>query len=439
MSPVARIQSLFAHPGVRRYVANSGWLMLEQALRAGLNIVVGVYVARYLGPEQYGVFNYIVAIALLGAVAARLGLDGILLRELIARPEENGRDLGAVFWTMNAGAVGASILVLLVLASGLTNQGSIWFTVLVLPIILVQPLCVVDFYCQSKVRAMVPAICRIIVMIASAILKVVAIAYGADLMSFFVITAIEQLILAASYIVAALTISIPRFWLQFSKPRALDLLKSAWPLLLHGIAFTLYIRINLVILGLVLDEKAVGLYSAASRVYDAWTAVVYVLATSMSPALLNARARSAELYHERLILLTKALFWSSAGLTAAIAFGGRELIILTFGPAFIDAYASLVILMAASAFIAMGSVSARYLIFEGREKGIVARTALAATVNVAGSLIMTPLLGVNGAALALLLASAVSNYGFDYLNPLDRELVRIKNTSLLFFLYPIRR
>nr|WP_022854515.1 oligosaccharide flippase family protein [Thermodesulfatator atlanticus] len=81
------IYSLARHPGFRRYFANTSWLFVEKFLRLGVGFFVGVWVARYLGPERYGLLSYAQAFAGLFTAIASLGLDGILVRELVKYPE----------------------------------------------------------------------------------------------------------------------------------------------------------------------------------------------------------------------------------------------------------------------------------------------------------------------------------------------------------------
>ena len=54
-------------PGLRQVISNIAWLFTDQILQMGLGLVVGLWVARYLGPEQYGLLNYALALELLEA------------------------------------------------------------------------------------------------------------------------------------------------------------------------------------------------------------------------------------------------------------------------------------------------------------------------------------------------------------------------------------
>ena len=98
------ISSARSHAGFRRYAANTSYMFAEQILRIFTGLFVGVYVARYLGPEQFGIYSYATAfVALFGAIA-RLGLDSIMVRELINYPQERNVYLGTGFWLKLVGS-----------------------------------------------------------------------------------------------------------------------------------------------------------------------------------------------------------------------------------------------------------------------------------------------------------------------------------------------
>ena len=88
----SRLRTVLAHPGFRRYAGNGLWVLLEQAMRGVLGVVVGVCVARYLGPGAFGTFAYVLSIIALIAAAARLGLDAVLVRNLVHREGEGPAD-----------------------------------------------------------------------------------------------------------------------------------------------------------------------------------------------------------------------------------------------------------------------------------------------------------------------------------------------------------
>ena len=52
------MSNFFALPGFRKYFANTSWLLGERILRIPVSLLVGIYVARYLGPERFGLLSY---------------------------------------------------------------------------------------------------------------------------------------------------------------------------------------------------------------------------------------------------------------------------------------------------------------------------------------------------------------------------------------------
>src|SRR3982751_723933 len=86
------------YPGIQKITANLGWLSIDYVVRLAGGIVVGAWVARYLGPVDFGQFNYCLAIIALVSAPAGLGLEGILGRDLIRMPDQEGKLLGTSFF-----------------------------------------------------------------------------------------------------------------------------------------------------------------------------------------------------------------------------------------------------------------------------------------------------------------------------------------------------
>src|SRR4051812_2749470 len=137
----------------RLVLVNSAWLIADKVVRLGLGLVVWVWLARHFGPATFGVWNYAIAfVALFGAFAS-LGLDGVVVRELVREGSEPGAVLGtALGLRVAAGIASASVAVL---AAYTLRQGE-W-----LPIVLVafnaatlvlQSSQVVDFHFQARMR-----------------------------------------------------------------------------------------------------------------------------------------------------------------------------------------------------------------------------------------------------------------------------------------------
>ena len=80
--------------GVRRVIHNMGWLLLDRVGRLGAGVLIGAWVARYLGPAQFGLLSFAVAVVSLFATVAYLGLDQLVVRELVANPDQKYELIG---------------------------------------------------------------------------------------------------------------------------------------------------------------------------------------------------------------------------------------------------------------------------------------------------------------------------------------------------------
>ena len=52
------MSNFFTLPCFRKYFANTSWLLGERILRIPVPLLVGIYVARYLGPGRFGLLSY---------------------------------------------------------------------------------------------------------------------------------------------------------------------------------------------------------------------------------------------------------------------------------------------------------------------------------------------------------------------------------------------
>ena len=94
------IRQAFKSPVVKRYLLNTSWVMAEQVFRIISAVFVGIYIARYLGPENFGILSYSLSIAAFVMAISRLGMDAVLVRELVNKPERHSQLLGTAFWLM---------------------------------------------------------------------------------------------------------------------------------------------------------------------------------------------------------------------------------------------------------------------------------------------------------------------------------------------------
>ena len=99
MALVSSFRILWANTTAQNRVwSNIGWLFADRLVRQGLGLLVLIWMARYLGPAQFGLLNYAAAYVALVWSFTDLGLSSIVVRNLVKKPNEMPATLGAAFF-----------------------------------------------------------------------------------------------------------------------------------------------------------------------------------------------------------------------------------------------------------------------------------------------------------------------------------------------------
>ncbi len=400
----------------------------------GTGLFVGVWLARYLGPEQFGLFNFAAAfVGLFGAIAG-LGLQGIVVRDIVrntAGKEETlgtaavlqfiagllayGLIIGTIFW-LRPDDVMAKVLVAILGSTMLFKASEVaiyWFESQVLSKYIV--------WVQNGSFLVFAAI------------KVVLILNEAPLTA-FAWTTMAEAFLVGLLMLIMLGLRGPKLRkLCFTVSRVKTLLRDSWPLLLSGIAIMIYMKIDQIMLGQMLGYEAVGIYSAAVRISEVWYFIPMMIVASVFPAILEAKKISEAQYYQRLQQLYDLMVWLSVGIALPMTFLSTFVVTLLFGEPFAESGAVLAIHIWAGVFVFLGVASGKWFLAENRQVLSFQRTALGAAVNVLLNFLLIPNFGYIGAAVSTVISQAMAALLFDAVQPVTRGmfLMKIKSMNLL--------
>lgn len=421
------LRALQNHQGFRRYAANTSWMMGEKILRMFVGLFVGIWVARYLGPEQFGLLSYAQSLVFLFVAIAKLGLDGILVRELVKEESDKDELLGTAFWLKLIGAL--LILPVLWLAVQLTSNDN--YTNLMVFIIasaaIFQSFNVIDFYYQSRVESKYVAWANSMSLGLSSAIKIALILSEAPLIAFALMVSFDALVLAVGLIYFYKVSSHEKlFSWSFNTKTAKKLLKESWPLILSGLLVSVYMKIDQVMLKEMMNAEAVGQYSAAVRLSEAWYFVPMVIANSLFPAIINAKKESEELYLQRMQRLYTFMVWLAIGIALPITFLSGWLIEFLYGSAYHQAAGVLVVHLWAGVFVFLGVVSGKWLVVEGLTIIAMRRVLLGVIINISLNLLLIPSHGILGAAAAILASQIFAAFLYDAIDPKTKSQFNIK-------------
>ena len=416
-----------------KYFKNTSWLFGEKILRMIVGLFVGIRVARYLGPEQFGLFSYAQSFVGLFTAIATLGLDGIVIRELVKDESRRDELIGTAFWLKLMGAF--AVLAVLAIAVNFTSNDH--FTNILVFIIasatIFQSFNVVDMYFQSKVMGKYIVYANVFSLLLSSLVKVALILYDAPLIAFAWTIVFDSFILACGFLYFYIKnhLNINLLHVRFEKSTAVSLLRDSWPLILSGMVIAIYMKIDQVMIKEMMNSEAVGQYAAAVRISEAWYFIPMVIASSLFPAIINAKKQSEELYHARLQKLYNLMVWMAIAIALPMTFLSDWVIHLLYGNQYNQAGSVLMIHIWTGVFVFLGVAFSGYLTAENLTKKSFYRTFFGAVLNIGLNIILIPKYGISGAAIATLISQFTANYLYDIF---DRDLHhQLKMKTISFF------
>lgn len=409
---LAKLKSLKQHQGFMKYFKNTSWLFGEKILRMIVGLFVGIWVARYLGPEQFGLFAYAQSFVGLFAAIATLGLDGIVVLELVKDDSRSDELIGTAFWLKVMGAI--AVLLILVIAVRFTSNDS-YTNVLIFIIAsatIFQSFNVIDMYFQAKVMSKYVVFANMISLFISSLVKIALILIHAPLIAFACVVLFDSFVLAVGYIYVYrknnLTFNIKQ--LKFKSEVAISLLKDSWPLILSGMVVAIYMKIDQVMIKEMLDDNAVGQYAAAVRLSEAWYFLPMVISSSLFPAIINAKKISEELYYKRLQRLYDMMVWMAIAIALPMTFLSDWIVDLLYGSKYSETDGVLMIHIWAGVFVGLGVAASKWVINENLIKNASLRTTIGAILNIILNYFFIKMYGIEGAALATLISYFFVNY-----------------------------
>lgn len=403
----------------------------------GLLMVVSIFVARYLGPENYGILSYAISLASLFAIATHMGLSGLAVRELVNQPDEHEELMGTIFGIKLTGGIIAMVAFLaFIFATGDINEVEFWVLLVVSGTILLKPFEVFDFWFQAKVKAKYSSIVRAISTIILSAIKIGLVVLGAQLLAFagaYLFQAILITILFVYFFKKEANISLKKW--KFKLLRAKELLGQGWMIMLGAIFAMVYIKIDQVMIRWLVDAEEVGIYSVAAKLSEAWYFIPTVIVASLFPKLLELQKKDEAQFKVRLQHLFDFLFVMALTLAIIVTFISEPAINLLYGVEFGKSAVILSIHIWAGLFIFMRAVFSKWILVEDAIAFSMITQGSGALVNILLNLILIPLHAGIGAAIATILSYAMASYFSLFFYKKSRPIFWMMTKSLFF---PIR-
>ncbi|MDX9750645.1 MAG: flippase [Flavobacteriales bacterium] len=415
--------------GFRKYLTNTSWLLMERVVRLVVVLFTGILVARSLGPELFGQLNYATGFVGLFFALATMGLDEIVVRDLVRRPGRRDELLGTAAVIKLAGSM--LLVVLLLVATMLKDMDGLTASIIVVVgcAELLRPFGVIDWYFMAQVRSrdtVVVQMAQVFISAAAKIAIALAVLRGMlparDALILFAWTyMLENAALAVGYALRYMRDGATlRAW-RYSRRMAGFLLKQSWPLVIYGMALYVQARIDQVMIfdvlrgrvGAAAANEEVGQYSNALKMIEALGFLPVIVQRSLAPAITRAKARSAELYGDRLVNQYRLMFLLFLLTSVPLYFIAEPLMVFLYGEAFRPAGHLLSLFAIRLLFTNMGVAKASFITNESLFKYALLTAVVGAGLNVGMNYFLIPPFKAIGAIWSTIGSFAVSIFIMD--------------------------
>lgn len=394
----------------RDMAKNALWIVGSSVVNMALGLVVTAVTARYFGPAEFGRFNYALAIVVLFTAFSTLGLETLTVRSLVTGDQEQGVVLGtSLILRLIGGLVltGISLGTVLVLEP---DDRGVWVIVALLSLMMVfRAGDVVDYWFQSRLKARIGGVIRILSYAIASSLKVLLVVFGGTMYQFAAIYSLDALLVGIAFMIAFrhLNRGAPRW--RWNLGYAKHILSRSWYVMLSGLMGTVYMRVDQVMLGTMLPDKtALGVFAAAVALSTMWYFIPLALISSVNPGIMRASKEDKTLYVRRVQDLYTMVAWMGVGFCLMFVVLADVIVWIIYGSAYAGAAGILRVSVVAGLFATLGSARASWLICEGLQKYSLVYSTGGAVINVLLNLALIPRMGGYGAAIATVSAQVAS-------------------------------
>jgi polysaccharide transporter, PST family len=419
---------------LRTIIANTGWLFGDRILRMGAGLVVGVWVARYLGVQQYGLFNYALAFVTLFTPVFTLGLDDVVTRHLVHKSSNSDELLGSTFWLKLVGGIVSVLLAVgCTVFLGESEPLKIWLVVILAMAGIFRASDTIELWFQSQVQSKYSVIAKNTAYLVNTLIKIALILTNAPLLSFAWVT-LAEFAMSAIGLAIIYQVKVSSIWLwKWDFSTAKRLLKESLPLIFSGFAILIFMKIDQIMLGQMIGNTEVGIYSAAVRISEIWYFIPTTIVSSVAPSIYKAKEESESLYYKRIAQLLRLLGCIALAISIPMTFLSGNIIMGMFGSKFAEAGPILAVHIWTSLFVFMGVATAPWFIAEGLNNVSLGKTLLGAILNVILNFWLIPEYKGMGAAIATIISQAVAAFLSNAFDRRTQKLFKIQLQSILPF------
>lgn len=405
---VGTISNLLGASNPARYFKGTFWIIFTRVISMGISLITAFYIARTLGPQNFGELSYALSIISLLAFLSTFANSIVVCRNLVRNPEQQNTILGSGWVLSSFGTIASLILVIILILIFPHNHVTILVIAILSAAQLLTPFQITQnvFFARADTKNLSLGQLFIHICISSA--KVLAMINGQGVVVLAGIIFIEQLLSATVfvYLYKKLTKDSLLNW-AWDKSYAKKLALDGLPFVIVAMSVTASARIDQVFIKHYIDTATVGLYSVAVQFTEIWQVFPQMFIAALYPALVNAHT-SNQFYKKRAYYLALLVIGYSGAASFATFILAPYVIPIIYGQAFLESIGLLQIYIWSLFGTVMGFLVTNLLITENLRKIQIAVGVVPMIINVILNILWIPIYGAEGAAWATVISYSIT-------------------------------
>jgi len=400
------VKEKWQHAGFQKYFRNMGWAFSGRIFSLIISLFIGALVARYLGPQRYGVLNYALSFVTIFAFLSSLGIDSIIIRDLVKEKKDKNTILNTAFVIK---LIGGFLVTLLATTSSILLKNDSYTTILILIYsthLIFASLNVTDSYFQSMVKYKYSFIAQFSSTTAVSLLKIFLI-YENFGTGWFVLALVFEIAFSSIILLKIFAGLGNKLSFSINYDLAKKMLTDSWPFILSGAFYFIYTRIDQIMIGKMINTDSLGIYSAGVKLAEIWYFIPSIICAVLFPAIISAKTVNPEQYGERLKKILVTILSISTAIALFEFIFAKYLILILFGQAYLGAVIILKIYTWSGIIVSLIMVLQQYLTIENKTKLIMASSLVGALINIILNFILIPKYGIIGSAWATIVSYAI--------------------------------
>lgn len=408
-----------------KILTNATWIVGCKITQSILSFIVTMLTARYLGPSNYGLVSYAASLVAFVVPIAQLGLGNIQVQELVNDKDNEGKIVGTTLCFSLLSAVFCFIGVIsFAMIANASETETIVVCALYGIILFFQGAELLQYWFQANYLSKYASIVSLIAFALVTIYKVVLLVLQTDVYLFAVANVIDYFLILIALLFVYKRLGGKK--LSFSWTLGRKMLAKSRYYIVANMMVAIFSQTDRIMLKLMIDDTATGIYSAAMSCAGLANFVFVAIIDSFRPLIFENYKLSKSKFESSVAQLYSIIIYLSLAECIVVSVLGEFIIGVVYGAEYAGAVLPLRISIWYTTFSFIGSVRNIWILAEGKQRWVWVINLSGVLANIVVNLLLIPIWGATGAALASLCTQVFANVVVSYLIPDIR-----RNTHLM--------